>query len=304
MLNSMTISQSVMRFFLAIVLLLMIVPVQASQSIEIRGGDSQLTLGKQLSYFEDPSLEYLLTDVLTEEKRGQRQWQQANTFFPNYGFTESAFWVKLPLVNHSAQQQWLLQISYPLMDEIELYVPDDQGQYHQFLAGDSYPVSQRAILDRSFVFAINLPANQPRDVYLRLKSRDSMVIAISLLTPDVFRDNQRKESFLFGMYYGAILIILLYNAYLYFILRDRNHFHYIMVLACYAVIELSLNGVGSMYLWGEYPEFAKRIRPFFIGLLALTGFILTKSFFQIKIIKLGRFNLDPFFIFFILLPFF
>ena len=301
MFNSMRVSQRVMRFFLGAALLLMIVPVQASQSIEIYDKDSQLTLGKQLSYFEDPSLEYVLTDVLAEEKRGQGHWQKANTIFPNYGFTESAFWVKLPFINHSAQQQWLLQISYPLMDEIELYVPDDKGQYQQYLAGDSYPVSQRAITDRSFIFAINLPVNQARDVYLRLKSRDSMVIPISLLTADTFRDNQRKENFLFGMYYGAILIILLYNAYLYFILRDRNHFHYIAVLACYAVIELSLNGVGSMYLWGEYPEIAKRIRPLSISMLALTSFILTKSFLEIPQIRLGRFHVDPFFLSFIAL---
>ena len=132
MFNSMRVSQRVMRFFLGAALLLMIVPVQASQSIEIYDKDSQLTLGKQLSYFEDPSLEYVLTDVLAEEKRGQGHWQKANTIFPNYGFTESAFWVKLPFINHSAQQQWLLQISYPLMDEIELYVPDDKGQYQHY----------------------------------------------------------------------------------------------------------------------------------------------------------------------------
>ena len=109
MLNSMRVSQKIMRFFLGIALLLMIVPVQASQSIEIRDGDTQLTLGKQLSYFEDPSLEYVLTDVLAEEKRGQGQWQKANTIFPNYGFTESAYWVKLPLVNYSVQQAFIIR---------------------------------------------------------------------------------------------------------------------------------------------------------------------------------------------------
>ena len=40
MFNSMRVSQRVMRFFLGAALLLMIVPVQASQSIEIRDGDS------------------------------------------------------------------------------------------------------------------------------------------------------------------------------------------------------------------------------------------------------------------------
>ncbi len=299
MTDGMKIFQQCLRLFLALSVFLMILPVKASQAIVIQANDTQLLLGKQLSYFEDASLEYLLSDVLAEEKSGRRHWQQANSLFPNYGFTESAYWVKLPLINHSSQEQWILEFGYPLMDEVEVYIPDDKGIYQKYTGGDNYPFSQRAIKDRAFAFALNLPTHQARNIYLRLTSRDSMIIPISLITPDAFRDIQREEGFWFGMYYGAILIILLYNVYLFVILRDRNHLHYIMMLSCYALIELSLNGVGSMYLWGEYPEFAKRIRPFFIGLLALTGFILTKSFFQIQHIKLGRFNIDPFFMLFI-----
>jgi len=280
--------------------LVLALPVYA-EPIVIAAQSSQLSLGKQLLYFEDPSLEYQLSDILAEEKRGKRSWQQANTLFPNYGFTKSAFWVKLPLLNLSKQQQWLLQVNYPLMDEIELYVPNEQGIYQQFLGGDSFPIAQRQSKDRGFAFAITLPSHSEQAVYLRLQSRDSMIIAINLLTPDAFRDNQRKEGFLFGMYYGAILIILLYNAYLFFILRDRNHWHYIMVLTCYAVIELSLNGIGSLYLWGDWPEFAKRIRPFAISLLALTGFILTKSFLQTPHISVKKYNLDPYLWTFILI---
>ncbi len=267
-------------------------PIYAD-TIAIDGSTTQLPLGKQLLYFADPSLEYQLNDVLTEEKRGQSHWQHANTLFPNYGFTDAAYWVKLPIINHSMQQQWLLQFSYPLMDNIELYLPDGKGGYQQYLSGDSYPYSARLVKDRGFAFAVTLPTDQPQNIYLRLQSRDSMIIPIYLLTPEVFRDNQRREGFLFGMYYGAILIILIYNTYLFCVLRDRNHWHYVMVLGCYAVIELSLNGVGSMFLWGDWPEFAKRIRPFAISLLALTGFILTKSFLQIPHIKIAKFNLDP-----------
>ena len=299
MTNGITIFQQCLRLFLALWAFLMILPVNASQPIVIQANETQLTLGKQLSYFEDASLEYLLSDVLAEEKSGRSHWQQANSLFPNYGFTESAYWVKLPLINHSAQEQWILEFGYPLMDEIEVYIPDDKGVYQQYIGGDNHPFSQRMIKDRGFAFPLTLPTQQSRDIYLRLSSRDSMIIPISLITPEAFRDTQREEGFLFGMYYGAILIILLYNIYLFAILRDKNHLHYIMVLTCYALIELSLNGVGSMYIWGEYPEFAKRIRPFSISLLSLTGFILTKSFLQIPHIKLAKFNIDPFFIVFI-----
>ena len=77
MTDGIKISQWFMRLLLS-VCLLMVWPVMANQSIVIQDKDSQLTLGKQLRYFEDSSLEYVLADVLREEQQGRRDWSQAN----------------------------------------------------------------------------------------------------------------------------------------------------------------------------------------------------------------------------------
>ncbi|MBK6758389.1 MAG: response regulator [Moraxellaceae bacterium] len=270
--------------------------------ITLDASTSAITLSKDIQYFADPSLEYTLTDIQYEEKRGVNRWQKANGFIPNYGFTKAAYWVKVDLNNHTDQKDWILHFEYPLMDVLQLYTPNAQNQYRlQYSTGDTYPFSQRPIKDRGFALPISITPQQTQSIYLRLQSRDSMIISMSLLTPDAFRAEQQNESFWFGMYYGAVLIILLFNAYLYLILKDRNHLHYVAVLGCYALIELSLNGMGTVYFWGDFPEVAKRIRPFAISLFALASFTLTKSFLGIKQVILGKMNLDPLFLGFIVL---
>ena len=270
--------------------------------ITLDASTSAITLSKDILYFADPSLEYTLTDIQYEEKRGVNRWQKANGFIPNYGFTKAAYWVKVDLNNHTDQKDWILHFEYPLMDVLQLYTPNAQNQYRlQYSTGDTYPFSQRPIKDRGFALPISITPQQTQSIYLRLQSRDSMIISMSLLTPDAFRAEQQNESFWFGMYYGAVLIILLFNAYLYLILKDKNHLHYVAVLGCYALIELSLNGMGTVYFWGDFPEVAKRIRPFAISLFALASFTLTKSFLGIKQVILGKMNLDPLFLGFIVL---
>ena len=270
--------------------------------ITLDASTSAITLSKDIQYFADPSLEYTLTDIQYEEKRGVNRWQKANGFIPNYGFTKAAYWVKVDLNNHTDQKDWILHFEYPLMDVLQLYTPNAQNQYRlQYSTGDTYPFSQRPIKDRGFALPISITPQQTQSIYLRLQSRDSMIISMSLLTPDAFRAEQQNESFWFGMYYGAVLIILLFNAYLYLILKDKNHLHYVAVLGCYALIELSLNGMGTVYFWGDFPEVAKRIRPFAISLFALASFTLTKSFLGIKQVILGKMNLDPLFLGFIVL---
>ncbi len=270
--------------------------------ITLDASTSAITLSKDILYFADPSLEYTLTDIQYEEKRGVNRWQKANGFIPNYGFTKAAYWVKVDLNNHTDQKDWILHFEYPLMDVLQLYTPNAQNQYRlQYTTGDAYAFSQRPIKDRGFALPISITPQQTQSIYLRLQSRDSMIISMSLLTPDAFRAEQQNESFWFGMYYGAVLIILLFNAYLYLILKDKNHLHYVAVLGCYALIELSLNGMGTVYFWGDFPEVAKRIRPFAISLFALASFTLTKSFLGIKQVILGKMNLDPLFLGFIVL---
>ncbi|MBP9215872.1 MAG: response regulator, partial [Agitococcus sp.] len=270
--------------------------------ITLDASTSAITLSKDILYFADPSLEYTLTDIQYEEKRGVNRWQKANGFISNYGFTKAAYWVKVDLNNHTDQKDWILHFEYPLMDVLQLYTPNAQNQYRlQYTTGDAYAFSQRPIKDRGFALPISITPQQTQSIYLRLQSRDSMIISMSLLTPDAFRAEQQNESFWFGMYYGAVLIILLFNAYLYLILKDKNHLHYVAVLGCYALIELSLNGMGTVYFWGDFPEVAKRIRPFAISLFALASFTLTKSFLGIKQVILGKMNLDPLFLGFIVL---
>jgi len=290
------------QFFLFFCTFWLCLCAYANTSIILDNHTQDLTLSKNIEYFADPSLEYTLADIQHEQQRGVNRWQAANGFIPNYGFTKAAYWVKFTVNNQTNNPDWILHFEYPLMDTIELYSLNAQGQYQQqYSTGDTYPFSQRPIKDRGFALALNLTPQQTQTFYLRLQSRDSMIIAMSLLTPDAFRGQQQNEGFWFGMYYGAVLIILLYNAYLYVLLREKNHLYYVMVLACYALIELSLNGMGTVYFWGEYPEVAKRLRPFAISLFALASFTLTKSFLEIKHITLKKQNLDPFFLGFIIL---
>lgn len=271
-----------------------------AEPITLAANTQAITLSKDIEYFADPSLEYTLADIQYEAKRGVNRWQNANGFIPNYGFTNAAYWVKVTLNNQSKQRDWVLHFEYPLMDTLQLYTLDSQNNYElRYTTGDAYPFSQRPIKDRGFALPIELKPQQEQIIYLRLQSRDSMIISMSLLTPDAFRGEQQNESFWFGMYYGAVLIILLFNAYLYLILKDRNHLHYVAVLGCYALIELSLNGMGTVYFWGEFPEIAKRIRPFAISTFALASFVLTKSFLDISKVTLGKVNLDPLFFGFI-----
>ena len=116
--------QSVYKVFFFAISILLSMSVWSAQTITLTDTTQNISISKQIQFFADSSHEYQLADILRDEQRGKNNWQTANSFIPNYGFTESAYWVRINIDNKSNQKDWIVYLEYLLMDYIELYVPE------------------------------------------------------------------------------------------------------------------------------------------------------------------------------------
>ncbi len=252
----------------------------------------KVTLGKRVLYLEDPQHAYTIEQV--QQATPALPWQRPRASTPNFGFSKSAYWLSFTVLNQHPETDWRLQIDYPLLDDIALYVRAYNGEMQTFVAGDSRPFSQRLIRDRMPTFPVVLNHQMPYTFYLRISSRDTVIAPLNLFTVPLHEKHLRDENVLFGMYFGAITIILIYNLMMGVMLRDRGHFIYCTLITSYVVMEMSLNGTGNLYLWGDYPEFAKRIRPFMLGVVTTSTILLAMSFLSIKHMRIFKLDTAPF----------
>ena len=228
-----------------------------------------------------------------EQVRSTTQWEPMEQRFTSFGFTEDKLWLKLTIQNTGPSDTFILSLEYPLLDEIHFYYPDQNGEYQQHQTGDQSPFDSRMRKDRFFSFPVELESGEKKTLYWQVSSRDTLIVPLTVSTQDAWEANQRTALMLFGMYYGAILVILLINSFLFFFLRQRAQIYYVALLANYAVVELSLNGTGNVFLWQDYPEFTKLIRPIAIGILSILTVKLTKSYFGLQHIRYGKLNIEP-----------
>ena len=232
-------------------------------------------------------------DLTLEQVRESKGWQIMEHQFTSFGFTEDKIWLKLTLHNRGPAQAFILSLEYPLLDHVRFYSPDKNGHYRLNETGDQLPFSTRMRKDRFFSFPVHLNAGQEKTLFWQVSSQDTLIVPLSVATQESWEANQRIAMVLFGMYYGAIVVILLINSFLFFFLRQRAQIYYVALLANYAVVELSLNGTGNVFLWQDYPEFAKLIRPIAIGILSILTVKLTKSYFGLNQIRYGNLNIEP-----------
>ena len=197
----------------------------------------------------------------------------------NFGYSSSAWWLRLSLDNPEAAQR-LLEIAYPALDSVELYSPAADGWRKQE-AGDLLPFAARPVVHRNLVFPLQLAAGE-QTFYLRVHSYGSVTVPLRLWQPEAFeRENQRSYVVL-ALYFGMLLALMAYNLLLYFSLRERAYLVYVCFVASLAVGLLSLSGMGNQFLWPDWTTWGNVALPFGFCMAGLFGTMFTREFLDTK----------------------
>ena len=262
-----------------VVLFLSLYPISlfASTPVLLNDNREEYPLGRYIQLLEDVTGQLQISDVISAEYQGK--FRPSRIKIPNLGITDSSYWVRFDLANESAKaQSYLLEIAYPLHDKIDLYLFDAYGNYEQKGTGDIYPFSQRDILHRYFLFDLELPALANRTVYMRFQTQGSMQLPMTLWKPEAYIEKVNIEQYVFGLYYGVMLVMVLYNLFIFFSIRDRAYLYYVAYIACLTVMQMSLNGFAFEYFWSNYPLWANKSLPVFVFLTVFAGYLFSRRF--------------------------
>ncbi len=237
----------------------------------------EIHLGKYLQILEDK------TGNLDIEKISSSQfednWYQNEEDVPNFGFSNSAYWVRFRISGNSNKNVIrLLQIDFPLHDYLDIYIPDSSGDFSVYKTGDRRPFSTKPIAHRTFLVKIELKPNIQQTIYLRIESYDGIheSLPIVLLKPGAFEQNTRTEYLWFGLFYGILLAMLGYNLFIFFSLKDHTYLYYVLYLTFFILWSFTFDGLTFQYLWPEAPDW----NNFIINIFGLIAVIFTARFTQ------------------------
>ncbi len=249
----------------------------ASEPVNLLDHQDVIEFGKAAEYLEDPEgkLRFDEIKVLPPES-----WKTSHVTVPNFGFTRSAYWLKFTFQGDPLQsRRMLLQIAYPALDSLELYVPQSDGAYLVKKTGDHQPFHERDVANRNFLFKVDVAGQQT--YYLRCETSGSMKIPLMLFDPEHFQELDELQVIEIGFFCGIIIAMLAYNSFLAFTIRDINYLYYIGYIGLLLAFTLSLNGMAFQYLWPRNVWLANYSIPLtiyssaFFALLFSTRFLRT-----------------------------
>lgn len=150
---------------LQLLLFMLILPVlktQAALPFTIAKPGKVYAVGKQVWIYEDASGEKTIEDINHES-----QFVLGKDPIPNFGITSSNFWLRLELVNNTGKEDLLLLIENPIIDEVEFYYTDSQGNIRSDVSGEHKTFASRTIQHSNYIFSLPLKNNERSICYLK-----------------------------------------------------------------------------------------------------------------------------------------
>lgn len=249
--------------------------MSTAQATTIEAGDlEQLDLSGHASLLEDAGRAMGIDDA-----RMAQGYAPAPGGRTSFGFTESAWWVRVPLRNSAdTPRDVVLRQDYPLIDKIDLWVVRDGVIESHIATGDRLPFDTRAIDHRDFLFPLTLPARSETTLYLRLQTDGAMNIGLSLHRPIALLSRLSLEQLAFGLYFGGFFVLIFYNLFIFLAVRDRPFLFYLLYATSYGLYFGIHDGLSFQFLWPDHPDWANTSLLVMLTLTLTFGLLFTRSF--------------------------
>lgn len=251
-----------MRRFGFILSLFICLATEAQVTLNVYDTTGITIVGKYFALFEDKSAALTIDEVTKAENAVLFVNSAAD--IPNYNITNSKVWCRFKIVNHGSSNDWYLESSNGSLGNIELY-SKRIGGFVLTRSGFDDPPDRRELFSNRPVFRLNLPKDSVSEFYLHVWDKLPLQANFSIAKlPDLIKQNHSLD-FFHGAFYGLLFMLIIYNLFIFFSVRDRVFIYYIIYIACNAFFISYANGYGShLPAWLTY---AMKVHPSWVPFL-------------------------------------
>lgn len=177
----------------------------------------------------------------------------------NLGIKENATWLKIEIP--ASEGDLFLQIESPMIDSLFFYQVVGQNILYGDTTGVAFPFSTRQVNSPQFLFEIK--ASEEKSLaFIRIQSGKQVIVVPSVNDKYELLKGQNYTDAFFSFYAGLMLVMFLYNLFVYVSVRDQSYLFYIGYILFVGLTQLVLNGYGNQYVWPNNTWLALRSTHF------------------------------------------
>jgi two-component system, sensor histidine kinase LadS len=209
-------------------------------------------------------------------------FQEGNASNLSLGFSNDIIWLKIEVRNPLPVSADLrLEFGYPLLDQV-LFYQKINNQWVVTTYGDQQVFGQRDMAFRNIVIPLNHPTAEWQTYLVEVKSGSSLLFPLSVRYAEDQHRVMRTQELVYGLFYGIMIAMIIYNLFLFFGLREKVYLIYVAAISSSTLFFASTSGHSFQYLWPNFPWWANQVVPLVMGTLAIFSALFAISFLEIR----------------------
>lgn len=271
-------SGGLLRLWVAVFGLLLI-PLAQAQAVALDAKSAQF-LGGSMTAFVETSEPLTLDQVIVLQQKGNLRAVESSV--PKFGIGSQPIWLRLAVDNASkeAVQKHLL-VENTWLDKLDVYLVQAGQTARKWQAGDADAALQHPLPGVGYVFDVSFPPGRS-ELYLRVETPDPLTLPIRLLTRDELDSVQRLYAYGYGLLYGFLFALIVYNAMLYLGLRERSYLDYSLYLGSFVLLNFAYTGHGYGLIWADFPLFQEYVILLMMVIVGCLGLRFASGFLNLR----------------------
>lgn len=242
---------------------------------------AQESLHPWLEVLRDPLAEIPADQPEAAEARSD--WRGLAAHRESLGFLPGAVWARVQR-RDLEPGAYLVELAAPNLHSLDLWSGsgEEAGPRRHWQTGLLRPWASRPLPHRHFVFPVTVGSEGRLNLTLRAAGRDQIVLPLKLWTPEAFHEASRVEYALFGLFFGLILTIVLFQTLVAYTVKDPGALWYAAFCFSLGLLLFSISGLlpqalsSALDLW----PWLKLGHPGLAGAVLVLGLEFANSFLE------------------------
>ncbi|GAB3666960.1 sensor domain-containing diguanylate cyclase [Ramlibacter alkalitolerans] len=177
-----------------------------------------------------------------------------------------ALWIRFTVPPTPSTERWYLEVPYPGVDSVSLFVQNAAGAWTGRGAGDSLPLSAWPLPHRHPLLPIVVSPQEPRVHYVRVQNGTIFGAPMQFVSDNYIMRNEQGMALALGVYFGLVVLAVMLSLAGAITLKDHVYSLYALSAVLMALTQATITGLAGLHLWGEWPwwnDMAPQVLPVF-----------------------------------------
>ncbi|MCW8808807.1 MAG: sensor domain-containing diguanylate cyclase, partial [Rhodanobacter sp.] len=200
----------------------------------------------------------------------------------SFGIGSPPVWMHLALDNPRQQPlAYRVMVGTTWIDHLEVDVWHDGRLVQTWRSGDAVVGAPHVVPGAGYEFP-GLFAPGRSDLFIRADTADPLLLPLQLVPVEQAVQHDLGLRYGYGLLYGFLLALIVYNAVLYLGLRRRSLLYYALYLVSFIATHLAYTGHGLAWIWPGHPGFQRYVILVLMVLFGCAGLLFASRFLELR----------------------